>query len=239
MKLTKILAISFLMGLVGIGYFLEGKKAGKTAFAPHSTEVSPGVYQVVSENDDMRIIVATWKPGQKDDWHSHPAFAAYFLTNVDGKLHYPDGTSRDIKAAAGKSMAMMKDPSHIFENMSDKECQILLVELKRSDYPTAFKEAAPHSTAVSADVYKVITENDDMRVILATWDPGKRDQFHSHPAFAVYFLTDTDARLHHPDGTIKNIKGKAGHSMVMNADASHAFENMSENQVRMVIVEAK
>jgi len=38
----------------------------------------------------------------------------------------------------------------------------------------------------SPDVYKVIAESDEVRVILATWPPGAKDKMHSHPkTFAV------------------------------------------------------
>jgi hypothetical protein len=61
---------------------------------------------------------------------------------------------------------------------------------------------APRSYIASPDVYKVIAENNDTRVILATWKPDKRDEWHSHPpGAAVYVLTDCEAlRLYSPDG---------------------------------------
>ena len=40
--------------------------------APIAPEASPDVYKILAENDQMRVIEATWKPGQKDNFHSHP-----------------------------------------------------------------------------------------------------------------------------------------------------------------------
>lgn len=34
---------------------------------------SPDVYKATAESGDTRVILATWKPGQRDEWQSHPA----------------------------------------------------------------------------------------------------------------------------------------------------------------------
>lgn len=36
---------------------------------------SPDVYKVIAESNNTRVILATWKPGQRDAWHSHPPAA--------------------------------------------------------------------------------------------------------------------------------------------------------------------
>ena len=44
--------------------------------------------------------------------------------------------------------------------------------------------------AASPDVYVVRGENDQYRIVQATWKPGQRDQFHSHPAMSWVWVTD-------------------------------------------------
>jgi hypothetical protein len=75
--------------------------------------------------------MGTWKPGKKDDWHAHPAFAAYAVTDVVGKVHNEDGTSEDVSLKAGT--AMFGDPvkSHRFENLGKSDAQILIIEQRR------------------------------------------------------------------------------------------------------------
>lgn len=99
--------------------------------APLSHEAEPGVYKVLAENDLFRVVLATWKPGQRDALHSHPANAAYRLTDCKNKVYKADGTlSRggDVKAGT----VVLQDPisAHSFENVSDKVCQTLIVERK-------------------------------------------------------------------------------------------------------------
>lgn len=44
---------------------------------PRSFEASPDIYKVIAEDTRYRIIAVTWKPGQRDQLHSHPASAVY------------------------------------------------------------------------------------------------------------------------------------------------------------------
>src|SRR5262252_1273444 len=56
--------------------------------------------------------------------------------------------------------------------------------------PMVKAETVPRSSVASPDVYKVMAEGNGLRVVLATWQPGQRDQWHSHPASTYYWLTD-------------------------------------------------
>ncbi len=96
---------------------------------------------------------------------------------------------------------------------------------------------APRSYVASPDVYKVIAEDGKTRVILATWRPGQRDQWHSHPPTGVYFLTDCDTRIHTPDGKFVDSSRKVGFAVVQQAIPSHSFENRSSVECRVIIVE--
>ena len=52
----------------------------------------------------------------------------------------------------------------------------------------SFAENAPPGPEVSPDVYKIRGENDQWRVMEATWQPGQEDNFHYHPADRVSIL---------------------------------------------------
>jgi hypothetical protein len=101
----------------------------------------------------------------------------------------------------------------------------------------ASAEDAPRSYIASPDVYKVIAQNDKTRVILVTWPAGKRDQWHSHPATGVYWLTDCKSRVHTPDGKFRETTSKTGSAVVQAPIPSHSFENTSDAECRAIIVE--
>ena len=64
-------------------------------------------------------------------------------------------------------------------------------------------DTAPPANVASPDVYKVLAENDQFRVLEATWQPGQEDNYHSHPADRVsLYRTDCTLRLTSIDGRI-------------------------------------
>ena len=99
--------------------------------APRSYVASPDVYKVIAENGQTKVIVATWKPGQRDQWHSHPASAVYFLTDCEARVYSPDGKYTDGSPRAGGAVVQAAIPSHSFENRGSTECKMLIVEQER------------------------------------------------------------------------------------------------------------
>ncbi len=234
-----ISVLSILLAMLLNACSPSDKEAETLAPAPHSTEASPENYSVIAENEYLRVLIGEWKPGVKDKFHSHPPFGVYFLTDFDGRLHYPDGTTQNVIAKAGKAMVRGADPSHAFENLGNTLSKMILVE-RKTDMPVeALEGAAPHSTDISPEVYRIIAENEHLRIILASWEPGQRDIFHSHPPFIVYFLTDIDGHFYKPGDPTVNIRAKKGKAVAHFADPVHAVENLSYLTAKMLIVEAK
>ena len=101
--------------------------------APSAPEASPEVYKILAENDQWRVIEATWQPGQEDDFHSHPADrASLYETDCQLRLTNPDGTYRDATPKAGTSGVRTGKPveSHKAKNLGDSVCVIRIIELK-------------------------------------------------------------------------------------------------------------
>ena len=98
---------------------------------------------------------------------------------------------------------------------------------------------APLAHIAAPDVYKLLAENDQFRVILQTSKPGQRDQMHSHSALAGYRLTDCTSRLHTPDGKFTSADRKRGEAFLLPAVQSHSFENTGKTVCEAVIIERK
>jgi len=100
------------------------------AVAPSYT-ADPGVYKLISENEHFRVILATWKPGQRDAWHSHAGvLTSYRLTDCHTIAHTPDGKKVDRSAKAGTVNYNPVIASHSMENVGKTDCQVLIVEKK-------------------------------------------------------------------------------------------------------------
>jgi hypothetical protein len=101
--------------------------------APIASDATPEVYKIIAENDQFRVLQATWQPGQEDNFHSHVADrVSVFHTDCSLRLTNPDGTHRDAKPKFGKARARTGKPmaSHKAKNTGDSVCIITIVELK-------------------------------------------------------------------------------------------------------------
>lgn len=98
-------------------------------------------------------------------------------------------------------------------------------------------QSLPRSYAASPDVYKVIAQNDQYKVIAVTWAPGQKDALHLHRANAVYYLTDCRLRMHALDGAFRDVQPKAGSAVVQGVIPGHVVENIGAADCRLVMFE--
>ncbi len=100
--------------------------------AAPSYKASPDVYKVLGENDQFRVIEATWKPGQKDNMHSHEgALMSYALTDCANRLVAADGKKNENPGRkAGTVLFTPAVKAHQAENIGKSACRLLIVERK-------------------------------------------------------------------------------------------------------------
>ena len=98
---------------------------------PLSHAASPDVYKILTENDEFRVVLATWKPGQRDALHSHAANASYALTGCKVRVYGRDNKVL-VEGARAQGSAALQPPvaAHAVENTGASDCQILIVERK-------------------------------------------------------------------------------------------------------------
>jgi quercetin dioxygenase-like cupin family protein len=98
---------------------------------PDAVTASPDVHKVIAENDSVRVVATTLKPGQRDMMHSHPAIGIYILSGCEKmRVHSADGTSHDWGAKSGTAGANVSVTSHSIENIGDTECRQIYFEPK-------------------------------------------------------------------------------------------------------------
>lgn len=122
-----------LVGVGLLGLILAQPTVLANDNAPPAHVASPDVYKVLAENDQFRVIEATWQPGQEDNYHSHPADrVSLYQTDCSLRLTSSDGSTRIGKPKAGTAKARTGKPvkSHKAKNLGDQVCIIRIVELK-------------------------------------------------------------------------------------------------------------
>ena len=101
------------------------------AMAQDPVKVDSNHYKVEFENAQVRVLRVKVGPGEKSIMHRHPNAVAIFMTDVNGKFTFPNGTSENISRKAGDVLwtpAVVHQP----ENVGTEGFEVVLVELKVS-----------------------------------------------------------------------------------------------------------
>lgn len=88
------------------------------------------------------------------------------------------------------------------------------------------------------DNYKVLLENDRVRVLDFRLKKGAKEDFHVHPAAVTYVLAPFKARFTFKDGTTRIREAKAG-DVFFGEAVIHASENIGDTDAHGILVEMK
>jgi beta-alanine degradation protein BauB len=103
--------------------------AAKTSVAQDPIKVSPHTYNVLLENDRVRVMEYRSQPGEKSPMHSFSEVVIYRLSpSYKLKLTFPDGKTELIEGKVG-DVRWDKGLREI-ENVGNTEAHAVIVELK-------------------------------------------------------------------------------------------------------------
>jgi quercetin dioxygenase-like cupin family protein len=94
----------------------------------------------------------------------------------------------------------------------------------------------PDPIAIAPTIYKVLFENDQVRMLEVTMMPGDASAMHYHPDSIVYVVAGGKARMSAPDGSNMDMEVKAGEPFWQPA-GSHAVENTGGAEIKAIMVE--
>lgn len=109
------------------------------AEAQDAAKVMPRAYRVALENDQVRVLEFTGRPGMGicgDGMHSHPAHLTVVLSDWKGVATTPDGTVRKRERKLG-DVFWAEAETHKLENTGTTHSRVLIVELKVPAKPKA------------------------------------------------------------------------------------------------------
>lgn len=92
--------------------------------------------------------------------------------------------------------------------------------------------------ATDGDKYKVLLDNERVRVLAYHDQPGDKTREHRHPAFVVYAVAPFKRRLTLADGRVMTREFKAGDVIYSNGE-THIGENIGESPTHVIMVEMK
>jgi quercetin dioxygenase-like cupin family protein len=98
--------------------------------------------------------------------------------------------------------------------------------------------AAQDPVKVDAKHYKVLFDNDQVRVLKIRYGAHEKSVMHEHPDAVAVYITDAHGKFNLPDGSSMPSEGKAGEAMFTPA-GKHLPENVGGKPFEVVLVELK
>ena len=99
------------------------------AYADDPVHTDGDKYKVRVENDRVRVLEYTDKPGEKTQQHSHPSFVLVALSPFKRKITLPDGKEliREFKVG---DVFWSDAQTHVGENIGGVPTHVMMIEIK-------------------------------------------------------------------------------------------------------------
>lgn len=91
---------------------------------------------------------------------------------------------------------------------------------------------------VAGNVYKLLMENDRVRMFKATFKPGDKAVMHHHPDHTVYVVRGGKLNLANPAGNQDSLELEPGKAIFLDAQ-SHEATNVGDTEIELIVVELK
>ena len=94
------------------------------------TKISPNLYKQLADTLNIRMLQATYKPGDSSIMHAHPDFELYVLEGSTVELTGEDGSKQNIEFK--KDMAVvLPAATHSAKNIGKTTLRLIVVEVDR------------------------------------------------------------------------------------------------------------
>ena len=97
----------------------------------------------------------------------------------------------------------------------------------------------PDELFASPENYKLLFENEHVQVLEYTLEPGKKDQWHTHPSKSSYVVSGGLLKVYLGDGSTKEAKEIAGTASWDGPVGKHQVENIGNSTVKIILTEEK
>ena len=226
-------------GLIMIKNIALGVVIALTASAATHAQSEKYTRKLLFENDQLRAVEYVIQPSEQLSLQSHAPYLFFCVTPVVATLIFSNG--RRVSATFKVDDARWyESPIVGVANTAKSEAKFLVLELKKPAPQNHGQVPADDGTKVAPDVYKMLYENDRVRVILVATKPGQKTPMHSHPGSTFrYSMADTKVRLTMPDGTNRELQNEAGVGRWTELPTRHAHENIGTTPGHALLIEIK
>ncbi len=87
--------------------------------------------------------------------------------------------------------------------------------------------------------FKLLLDNENVRVLEYTLDAGKKDEWHTHPAKSSYVVSGGQLKVYLENGETILADEKEGTASWLHAVGKHYVENIGKTPVKIILTEIK
>ena len=203
-------------------------------------EVSPDVYEVLLDNEIVKVMKVSFAPGQSDNMHDHYPFTFHLLDGGKAQVTMPDGTINERQIPGGFTGHNDQGVRHQVKNIGTKEINIILIEHKKLGSMPSFnadENFAPQK--VSPEIYDLVHEDEKIKIYLASFAAGKSDKVHEHGPNTAYIIKGGTVKVVGADGSFSERSFPDGAVSFSDNLVRHQVENIGNTDIKVLIAEYK
>ena len=87
------------------------------------------------------------------------------------------------------------------------------------------------------ELYKILLENEHLRIVEMILQPGQKDDMHGHPHMGWYAEKGGKLRVNLKNGETKEMNVPDGKAMYQEPIMGHQVENIGETLVKLILFE--
>jgi quercetin dioxygenase-like cupin family protein len=205
------------------------------ARAVDAVESIPANYRVLFENELVKAVEHRLPAGAAEPMHSHP-YPRVLYALTDSRVRVGGGAVSTMRAGE----AGYREPQvHAIQNAGNSESRLIMVELKKPQPERMYIPQTDDSTAVAPHVYRVLFENERVRMLESRTAPGTATAMHSHPGLVFgYRILPSRSRITFPDGNSVEVDSQPGPFWI-DSPSRHSVQNIGSTDSHTLLVEVK
>lgn len=206
---------------------------------PQTPQMPPGVSRAaLLDNAAVSMARLTFEPEAREQLHTHP-FSAIVIQLTPGEVEMVLGAEKtSAKRAPFFTWFIPKESPHAAVNVGGTACQFVTIAIKPAAR-TAVTGPLPSSPAPAGITRTMVLENVETRVAQVSFDPGAREEVHTH-AFDLVLVQLTEGRVEVLIGADKTVgEHPAGDVLFLPREVPHAIANAGGRAFEIMSVAIK
>jgi quercetin dioxygenase-like cupin family protein len=237
------------MRTLSLSFLLASLAAAPAAPGQDPVSVDTADVKVAFENDQIRVLHASYASHQKIAMHSHPSRVVVCITDMHVLTTLANGQTQELRCKPGDSR-WSEPVTHSVENLEDTPFEVVEVELKNASAaavpvppldgpPAALKEPVPVQMEPH---HHIVFQNQYVRVLNVLFPVGETSLFHTHSNDNVGIPISGDKTQSQPLGgewsEVQDVKpGAAGFRKAHGQPYTHRVRSAGQLPFHVIDVE--